>query len=246
MQEIDYSSSPYPVREDLIDEHRKAWRRLAEPGAFLDGARRVAVAREVRNAPACGLCARRKDALSPYAIDGAHDHLGALSPSEVEVVHRIVTDSGRLSRAWVDGILDSGIEDTEYVEIVSIVAVVMVIDTFRRALGLTPFELPEPVAGAPSGYSAPGAKHHDGWIRLVVPEDVVPEDGVLYDGPAVSPVLKALSLVPDAKRAYWDLAACHYLPGDQMTNFATEIRAIDRMQMELVAARVSSLHQCVY
>lgn len=31
-----------------------------------------------------------------------------------------------------------------------------------------------------------------------------------------------------------------------MTNFATEIRAIDRMQMELVAARVSSLHQCVY
>ena len=31
-----------------------------------------------------------------------------------------------------------------------------------------------------------------------------------------------------------------------MTDFATEIRAIDRMQMELVAGRVSALHQCVY
>lgn len=246
MKEIDYGSSPYPVREDLIEAQRTAWRRLAEPGAFLDGARRIAVAREVRNAPSCALCQRRKDALSPFAVDGEHDHLGALGPSEVDVVHRIVTDSGRLSRDWLDGILESGLGDTEYIEIVSVIATTMVIDTFRRALDLAPFDLPAPVAGAPSGYSAPGAKDHDGWIRLVMPEDVVPEDGVLYDGPLTSPVVRALSLVPEAKRVYWEMAECHYLPNDQMGNFATEIRAIDRMQMELIAARVSSLHQCVY
>ena len=246
MPEIDYDSSPYPVREDLIEEHRKAWRRLAEPGAFLDGARRVAVAREVRNAPSCALCQRRKDALSPFSVDGEHDHLGEFLPSEIEVIHRIVTDSGRLSRAWLDGILKAGLNDTDYIEIVSVIAMTMVMDTFRRALDQPVFDLPTPVAGAPSGYSAPGAKHHGGWIRLVVPEDVAPGDGVLYEGPAVSPVVKALSLVPEAKRAYWELACSHYLPNDQMTNFATKIRAIDRMQMELVAARVSSLHQCVY
>lgn len=197
MPEIDYGASPYPVREDLIAEHRTAWRRLAEPGAFLDGARRVAVAREVRNAPSCALCRRRKDALSPFSVDGEHDHLGELSPSEIEIVHRIVTDSGRLSRAWLDGILDSGLHDTDYIEIVSVIAITMVMDTFRRAL-----HLPAPVGGAPSGYSAPGAKHHDGWIRLVIPEDVVPDDGVVYAGPAVSPVVKALSLVPEAHRGY--------------------------------------------
>ena len=230
----------------MIEAQRTAWRRLAEPGAFLDGARRIAVAREVRNAPSCALCQRRKDSLSPFAVDGEHDHLGVLSPSEVDVVHRIVTDSGRLSRDWLDGILESGLGDTEYIEIVSVIATMMVIDTFRRALDLPPFDLPAPVAGAPSGYNAPGAKDHDGWIRLVMPEDVMPEDGVLYDGPLTSPVVRALSLVPEAKRTYWEMAECHYLPNDQMGNFATEIRAIDRMQMELIAARVSSLHQCVY
>ena len=142
--------------------------------------------------------------------------------------------------------LAAGLDDREYIEIVSIVCVVMVSDTFRRALDLPPFELPVPVAGATSGYNAPGAKDHDGWIRLVVPEDVVLSDGKVYGGPLVSPVVKALSLVPDAKRHYWDLGEAMYLPNDEMPNFATEVRAIDRMQIEILATRVSSLHQCVY
>lgn len=246
MKEVDYGSSLYPVRKDLIDAQRTAWRRLAEPGAFLDGVRRIAVAREVRNAASCALCQRRKEALSPFAVHGEHEHLDALGPSEVEVVHRIVTDSGRLSQDWLDGILESGLSDSEYIEIVSVICITTVIDTFRRALDLAPFDLPAPIAGAPSGYSAPGAMNHDAWIRLVVPEDVAPGDGALYDGPLTSPVVKALSLVPEAKRAYWEMAECHYLPNDQMANFATEIRAIDRMQLELIAARVSALHQCVY
>ncbi len=246
MQQIDYASSACPVREDLIAAQRTAWRRLAGPGAFLDGARRVAVAREVRNAPSCALCRRRKEALSPFAVDGAHDGLGELGETEIDAIHRIVTDPGRLSREWVEGLLAAGLDDREYIEIVSVICVVTVNDTFRRALDLPPFELPEPAAGAPSGYSAPGAKAHDGWIRLLVPEDVVPGDGAVYSTLAVSPVVKALSLVPEAKRHYWDLAETMYLPGEEMPNFATGIRAIDRVQMEILATRVSALHQCVY
>jgi len=246
MTEVDYSSSPYPIREDLVEAQRTAWRRLGEPGAFLDGARRIAVAKEVRNAPTCALCQRRKEALSPFAVEGEHDHLGALTASEVDAIHRIATDPGRLSKDWLDGILESGLDDTAYIEMVSVIVITIVVDTFRRALDLPPFDLPAPVAGAPNGYSAPGAKDHDGWIRLVMPADAVPSDGILYDGPLTSPVVRGLSLVPDAKRDYWDMAEQHYLPNDQMGNFATEIRAIDRMQMELIAARVSSIHQCVY
>jgi len=246
MTEIDYGSSAYPVRKDLIAAQRTAWRRLAEPGAFLGGARRVAIAREVRNAPSCTLCRDRKEALSPFALEGTHDTMATLGDAEIDVIHRIVTDSGRLSQDWLDGLLADGMDDRDYIEIVSIIGVVMVCDTFRVALDLPPFALPQPIAGSPSRYCAPGAKQHDGWIRLVMPEDVVPSDGEVYSGPATSPVVRALSLVPAAKRHYWGLGEAHYLPNHQMTNFETEVRAIDRMQMEVVATRVSALHQCVY
>ena len=235
----------YRVRETLVEAHRIAWRRIAEPGAWLDGARRVAVAAEVRAAEDCALCRERKEALSPFAVEGEHEATDLLSAAEVELVHRLTTDPGRLSRAWTEGLLAAGVSEEVYVEIVSIVCIVMVVDTFRRSLDLAPFDLPEPVAGAPTGYRAPGARRHDAWISLVQPEDVVESDGDLY-GPVASPVVKAFSLVPQAKRDYWDLAEVHYLPGSEMTNFATDVRAIDRMQMELVAGRVSALHQCVY
>ena len=246
MREVDYRSSAYPVRADLIEAQRLAWRRLGAPSAFLDGARRVEIAREARNAPFCALCRRRKEALSPFAVEGSHDSLGVLGNAEVDAIHRIVTDPGRLSREWLDGLFAAGLDDRDYIESLGVICVVMVVDTFRRALDLPPFALPEPSPGAPSGYSAPGAREHDGWVRLVAPEDVVPDDGALYGETPIAPVVKALSLVPDAKRHYWDLAEAHYLPGEEMRNFATGIRAIDRMQMELVASRVSALHQCVY
>ena len=244
MSQISYDG-PYSVREPLVAAQRLAWRRIAAAGAWLDGERRVAVAAEVRAAPDCALCRERKRALSPFAVAGEHAATERLSAAEVELVHRLTADSGRLNRRWAEGILASGVSEEVYVEIVSVVCMVMVVDTFRRALGLPQFDLPAPVAGAPSGYRAPGAKRHDAWISLVQPEDAVESDGALY-GAAASPVVKALSLVPDAKRAYWDLAEEHYLPGSEMTDFATRVRAIDRMQMELVAGRVSALHQCVY
>ena len=221
MEKVDYRSSPYPVRADLIAAQRTAWRRLAAPGAFLDGARRLAVAREVRLAPPCALCLRRKEAPSPYSVDGTHDCSGELTEAETEAVHRIVTDSGRLTRAWVDGLRAAGLTAEAYVEIISIIAVVMVIDTFRRALGLPVFDLPAPVAGPATFYRAPGAGDHDAWLPLVLPEDVVPGDGRLYDGPLPAPVVKALSLVPEAKRHYWEMVETHYLPSAQMPDFAT-------------------------
>ena len=244
MSEIRYKG-PYRVRETLVEAHRLAWRRIAEPGAWLEGERRVAVAAEVRAAEDCALCRERKEALSPFAVEGEHAATDRMSAAEVELIHRLTTDPGRLSQAWAEGILAAGVTEEVYVEIVSIVCIVMIVDTFRRSLDLPPFDLPVPAAGEPSRYRAPGARRHDAWISLVQPEDVVESDGDLY-GPTASPVVKAFSLVPRAKRDYWDLAEEHYLPGSEMTNFATGVRAIDRMQMELVAGRVSALHQCVY
>lgn len=245
---IDYDSVPYKIRDDLVAAQNKAWTQLSEPGAWLDGRKRLDVTREARKAWDCALCSQRKDALSPYAIDGDHDHVTGLKPAEIEIIHRISTDSGRLSEAWLKGQMKAGaISEESYVEMISIIGKILMIDRFAEALGQAEFPLPEPVAGAPSGYRAPGAKMHDAWISLVDPQDVTPGDGNLYDGEEQpAGVVKALSLVPDAKRAYWDLGDAHYIPNTDLLKFDLEQREITRAQVELVAARVAAVHQCVY
>ena len=99
------------ARDDLLDAHARAWKWIAGPGTWLTGAERLAVVREVRQAAQCDLCQARKDALSPLAVDGHHDHFGKLSDPQIEAIHRVATDSGRLSGAWVEGLLADGLSD---------------------------------------------------------------------------------------------------------------------------------------
>ena len=79
-----YSPSPLPIRDDLAAAHTRAWARIARPGTCCDGAERVAIAAETRQAPLCALCRRRREALSPLAVEGAHDSLGQL-PAGTEI-----------------------------------------------------------------------------------------------------------------------------------------------------------------
>ena len=111
MTEISYQELAWPVRDDITAAHRRAWERLSRPGTWLTGKERIAIAAETRNAVNCSLCQERKEALSPQAIQGSHDHLGALPEQEVEQIHRIRTDPGRLSRAWYEGLGDGGMAE---------------------------------------------------------------------------------------------------------------------------------------
>ncbi len=245
MTELSYDAAPMPVREDLGAAHGRAWRHIAAPGTWLDGATRVAIAREVRNAPGCALCARRKDALSPYAVDGAHDSLGALSDEMVEVVHRIVTDPARLKRDWVYSMFDAGLDDGVYVETVSVVCTTVSVDTFARAAGLAPPPLPEPVAGEPSRIRPPEARPGAAWVPWIAPEDAAGFADEVF-APQSSNVQRSLSLVPDECRAFFDLVEAQYLARHEMRDFENEYRAITHSQIELIAGRVSALNQCVY
>ena len=58
--EISYEASPLVVRDEIVAAHERAWARLAAPGTWWDGAARVAIAAEARQARACGLCRRRR------------------------------------------------------------------------------------------------------------------------------------------------------------------------------------------
>jgi len=246
MGSLSFAGSSLPVRDDLVAAHERAWAAIAAPGTWLEGARRVAVAAEIRQARDCAHCARIRAALSPNAAQGEHTHTGKLSPAEVELVHRVVGDPGRLTEAWSQSVLARGLTEGAYVEIVGLIAMVMIMDTCTRALGLPERTLPAAVAGEPSHYTPPGAKKRAAWLSLVEPEDAVAADGPLYPNPKVGYIFRALSLVPEAVRQYWDLACAHYLPSDVVYKFDTSIRAISRPQVEVLAARVSALHQCAY
>lgn len=233
------------MRTGLTESHERAWAAIAAPGTWLTAERRVAVAAEIRRARSCAQCARLKAALSPN-IQGEHDTLGRLGPADVELVHRVVSDPGRLTEAWSQSVLARGLSEEEYIEIVGIVAMVMVMDTFSRALGVPERALPAPQPGAPTRYRPPGAKKQAAWLALVEPADVVAEDGPLYPTPKASYIYRALSLVPQSMRDYWALGFEHYLPSELVYRFDQSIRAITRPQTEVLAARVSALHQCAY
>src|SRR5499433_2625312 len=139
-----YASAPIEIRDDLAAAHARAWGRIGRSGTWWDGAQRVAIAAETRHAVSCALCRRRKEALSPAAINGTHDSLGALPEVVVEVVHRVRTDPGRLSKRWFRGVIAAGLSEEQYIETVSIVAHLVAIDTMARGLGIDALPLPEP------------------------------------------------------------------------------------------------------
>ena len=190
-----YASAPIAIRGDLAAAHTRAWERLGRPGAWWDGGQRVAIAAETRHAPACALCRRRKDTLSPAAIEGEHDSFSALPESVLEVVHRVRNDPGRLSERWFRDLIGAGFSEEQYVETVSIVAHVVAIDTMARGLGLDALPLPEPKPGLSSHYRPVGAKPGGAWVPWLEPADLSDPEAEIYPaGRPAANIMKAMSL----------------------------------------------------
>ena len=246
MTSFEYEDYGFPIRSDLMEAHKHCWSRLSEAGSWLDGDHKINVAAEVRNARECTFCNEQKDAISPNAVTGSHSDIGKLNKIEVEVIHRIVSDPARLSKDWYKNIISMGLKEEEYIEIIGVIAMVMIIDTFTFALGLDNRTLPLPNPGKPSYYKPSGSIAKAAWVPIVEPEDAMPSDGNLYPNPKVGYILRALSAVPTSKFHFWDLMYAHYLPEPIIYQFDRDYRAISRSQMEIVASRVSALHQCLY
>ena len=247
----DYAASPYSVRIDIAETHARVWHHIASPGTWLDGATRVAIAAETRNSATCRLCAKRKTALSPYTIGGSHDDLGVLSANRVEAIHRIATDPARLTERWVRSLLDGGIPDTEYVEMVSVMAHTIAVDTFTDGLGMPRHPLPQPLAGTPSRQRPDGAAVDVAWLPTVPPEAADDELKRIYpsgigDAPNAPNVRRAMSLVPREAISFFSINDTQYLPPQAMWQPGVNPRSISKAQIELVASRVSALNGCFY
>lgn len=239
----------FAIRPDLDRAHARAWEHLARPGTWWDGAQRLAMVEACREALDCALCRERAAALSPFAVDGTHDSTVDLPDNVVEVVHRVRTDSGRLTETWFRRMLDSGLSETEYVEIVGVVSVATALDTLARGLGIEERTLPRPVPGAPSRLRPAKAKKGLAWVSTLEPEDVTDADPNPYGDKTpdlVANIHRGMSVVPAEVAAFFELDDAIYLPQYALKDFSTEYRAIDHAQMELIAARVSLINRCRY
>jgi hypothetical protein len=249
MNAIDYSGAPFPVRANFAETHNRFWDRLASPGAWLSGAQKIAIAREIRYSQDCTLCSERKMALSPYQVAGAHETVSSeLSDTMVEVVHRIVTDSARLTKKWFDGIMAEGLQPEEYVEILGIIVHTFAVDEFCRGLGLPLNELPQPKAGEPARYLPENASYDAGaWVPMLPHFIEEGPEADIWNGFGAN-VIRALSLAPDEVRSLMDLFNSHYITNDSIVGDWTICPhgGLTRIEMEVVATRVSSHNDCFY
>ena len=238
------------IRPELTSSHDRVWRSLAAPGTWLTAAERVDVAREVRGARDCRFCRERKESPLPMSIEGRHQAVMADMPyARVELIHKLVTDPGRISRAWVKGLFAEGMSDAEYVEISGLVSAVLVVDTFHLAMGLPLRTLPEPEAGEPSKRRPRTAVPDDAYVPMIPADGLVDDYQDLYEpGLPVANVHRAFSLVPEVTRLANDLMASHYFPYEQVIRYtdADHDYAINKTQIELTAARVSRHNDCFY
>jgi len=246
MPEITTTSPPPPLRPPLSAAIDVARARIGAPGTWLSGAMRVAVAAETRQAKRCGLCEARKQALSPYMVRGEHDDLGELPPAMIDVVHRLVTDTARLTQSWVQQKISEGLSEEEYAEIIGIVATQTGLDTLSHAIGAEPAPLPRAQAGEPDRQRPAGAKKDLAWIATLSPESIDDDDPQIFAQHGSANIHRAISLVPQEAINFFDLDVELYLRNHEIRDFENEYRAISHAQIELIAARTSFINGCYY
>lgn len=228
-----YSEHPL-LSQQLRDHHEQAWLDIACPGDFYSAADRVEMVRVAREAVDCFLCQQRKNALSPNSIEGTHDGPGELEDVVVDVIHRIKTDPGRLTKTWFDIVTDE-ISPQQYVEIVSVVTTSVIIDTLHNALGYGIPELPPPRRGRLRGEYNEDAVDAGAWVPVQDAGNNPTDTGL----PHIPNIVRALGLVPSAVDLFFHTFRPHYaLKEIPLT--------ISQAQAELVASRVSAINECFY
>lgn len=141
------------------------------------------------------------------------------------VAHHAAT----ITAGTVDDVESGGVCREQYVEIVGVVSRIAAIDTYELGLGRRPREVPATRPGEPTRSVVAAARRRAGWVPTV--------------GPIGPPT--ALNAVPAEAAAQESLHGVLYLSYPDMADLHAQ-RGLSRAQMELVAARVSYLNDCLY
>ena len=210
-----YAEAELPVAAGTAAAHDAALAAFAQPGAWWSGVDRVAIVEATRSAPA-------REAPAPAAEDDA----GVLPPAAIEAIDGIRNRSGQIERSWFENLIDMGLPREAYVEIASLVASSVIVDTFAQGLGLDAPPLPAAAPGEPSFEAATDFVDAGAWLPIAA------------EGSAN--ILRSLGLVPSASALFFGAFA----PSYYMTPASRF--ALSRPQVELVAARVSAANECFY
>lgn len=241
-----FAAASLPIRADLAAALDRGWAQLGGTGAWLTGEERVAVVREARAAWDCAVCRERKAALSPYAVDGDHDAATDLPEPWVDVIHRVVTDAGRLTEKWCREVQGRGIAEDEYVELVTVTTIATVIDIFALAIGLPAPDLPAAQDGAPARRREPTAAPGPGWVATIAPENAGPDFADFYGNDSGFYIRRSLTLLPGEVRKFWAVMNLLYMPDPRIRELDGLDRSISRAQMEFLASRASMMLDCYY
>ncbi|MEM7020260.1 MAG: alkylhydroperoxidase-related (seleno)protein [Pseudomonadota bacterium] len=221
----------FPIRDTVQAEFADSWQQLRKPGAWWTAAERLAMIEEARHALQCSLCAERAQALSPNSVQGAHDHLGKLPEAAVDVIHRMRTDSGRLTHAWFDSIVPSQLSQEAYIEIVGTIGTSVVLDTWTMSTSGELQPLPQPQAGKPTNEASEPVVEDGAWVPILK---------VSAEQRPMSPnIMRSMALVPNIRMLFMKTFGQHYMLSGMKLSLA-------RTQIELIAARMSALNQCYY
>jgi len=216
---------------NIADAQQQAIAAIGRAGDWMSGAERVDVWRHVRASADDPLDLARRTAVSPAAVDGSHPGTEQLPAAAVEVAHRVASDPGRLTRSWADRQIDA-LGEERYTEIVGVVAIASVVDSFHHALDRPLPTLPVPHPGEPARIRPDGVGDVGAWVSQAT-------------GASRANVSRTLSLVPATEAPWRQLVDSHYSRGAEFME-AVWHRKLNRPQVELVASRTTGLNECFY
>ena len=220
------------VRQDLVRAHDQAIAALSKSGTWWTGAQRrelaltaqLAISESEPVAPWVGVSTvANKLPMSLTAPKIAHD-----------AIYRISRHAATLTREWYEKVT-AEINPLAFVELCGIACTIAPVMAFRRALSLPPLEIGSAESGQPSNQKPNDIVSAQlNWVPVVGPAD---KDAA---------VVQAFTAVPETNRMIWAMADAQYIPDKEMVDPNWTRGTLSRVQIELVATRVSQQRECFY
>lgn len=213
------------IRQDLADAHEHTWRALAAAGTWWSSRER----RELSETAIASVWAGPH--ASPHLQDGARTEAPRAAH---EAVARMASGVPAVSKQWCAEVMGE-LGALEYVELVGLVATAAAATSFRNSLGLPARELPAATDEPPTRTSPPPlADATLNWVPVAAPAD------------ADAAVVQALTAVPASSDDLWRLGDTQYIPDAEMVDLWWTRGTLSRVEIELLATRVSFSRECHY
>jgi hypothetical protein len=220
------------VRQDLVRAHNQAIAALSKPGTWWTGAQRRELAITAQ------LAISESEPVAPWVgVSTVANKLPAsLTAPKIahDVMYRISRHAATLTREWYEKVT-AEINPLTFVELCGIACTIAPVMAFRRSLGLPALEVGLAESGQPSNKEPENIVAAQlNWVPVVGPAD---KDAA---------VVQAFTAVPETNRVIWAMADAQYIPDKEMVDPKWTRGTLSRVQMELIATRVSQQRECFY